>query len=186
MQTAPCLHTQLLVPDRSTGASVGPLYAALQTVTNTIRKPCTVNQRVLHSFIYGLRQHWTGLCGQDSHGYETCKVHLLPQQHSSWYGLSQTHSYRVTIKNKIFGSVTIITAEQYAVLQFPQSPSHWPWEEVKWLDLLWFLFPMTYSQNRSTKLSCSPLCCYSLLESEESSLMAPAWDAYKTCLYMFL
>lgn len=61
---------------------------------HTIRKPCTVNQRVLHSFIYALSQSWRGLCSQDSHGYETCKVHLLPQQQRSWSGLSQTHMHR--------------------------------------------------------------------------------------------
>lgn len=121
-----------------------------------------------NSIIYGFNQrvgqgHGKGV-GQDPHGYETCKVHLLPQQQGSSSGLPQIHSYRTTAENKIFGSAFIIMVEQYAVTTSTESTTL-TMGELKWLDLLWFLFPLPYSQNRSTNLSCSPLCCYHLSDS---------------------
>lgn len=138
----------------------------------SIRKPYTLNLRVLHSFIYGLKQsvgwgHGKG-AGQNSCGYETYKVHFLPQQQSRWSGLPHIHLHRTTVENKIFASVIIIKVEQYSVTLISTVSIDWPWEKLKRLDLLWLLFLLPYSQNRSTKLSCNPLCCHHLSDSEYS------------------
>ena len=55
--------------------------------------------------------------GQDSHGCEPCKVHLLSQQQGSLSGMPQIHSYGTTAKNKTFGSVITIMVDQYVVTQ---------------------------------------------------------------------
>lgn len=74
----------------------------------------------------------------------------------SWSGLPQIHPHRTTVGNKLLGPVIIIPVQQYAVTLVSTEFHHTGYG--KWLNLLWFLLPFSYSQKGFSNVSGSPLC----------------------------